>query len=301
MFTHIKNYIRHPQVFKLVLLERISPLLSTETYLRWRWMVKMGYPLPLDNPQTFNEKLQWLKVHDHNPLYSTMVDKYRVKEYVAQKLGAEYVVPLLGVWDRAEDIDWDCLPQRFVLKCTHDSSGLVICKDKSKLDRRKTVKKLGKALKVNYFNKSREWPYKNVQRKIIAEQFLEDTHGGDLADYKIHCFNGVPKVILVCKDRFTEHGLTEDFFSDKWEHLDVKRPHHPQAGHDIDTPAELQEMLRCASELAKDIPFVRVDFYTANNKVYFGELTFFPAGGMVKFEPEEWDYKLGSWTKLPLQ
>ncbi len=425
-----------------------------DVYLSRMFKAKVGYTLNLAFPKTFNEKLQWLKLHDRKPTYTTMVDKYAVKDYVASIIGEQYIIPTLGVWDNFDDIDFDALPNQFVLKCTHDSGGLVICKDKSKLDIKKAKKKINKSLHRNYYYMLREWPYKNVKPRIIAEKYMEDhstselrdykffcfggiakcykvdfdrfishkanyfTPDGDLMklgeeicppdfdkaipapenldrmkefaeklsaempflradfydvdgqvyfgeltfypasgfgkfiyegndellgswiklpgkygggycliykdvlcvldtaksdevqnvderqnrsldDYKIHSFNGEPKVILVCRDRFSELGLTEDFFDQEWHHFDVQREKHPNSGESISRPKELDKMLELARILSKDMPFLRSDFYTIGGKVYFGELTFFPASGFERFVPESFDKELGGWIKLP--
>lgn len=273
--------------------------LSDKCYLTLLYIASFRKFPNWKNPQTFNEKLQWLKLYNRNPLYSTLVDKYEVKRYVAKKIGEEYIIPTLGVWDSFEDIDFNSLPNQFVLKCTHDSGGLVIVKDKSNLDVNAAKEKIEKSLKRNFFWQGREWPYKNVKPRIIAEKYMSDIDDTQLTDYKVHNFNGIPKVILVCRDRYSESGLTEDFYNVKWEHLDITRPGHAQSLTITECPKELDEILRLSKLLAKDIPFVRSDFYIINGKEYFGELTFFPASGMKPFEPKEWDYKLGSWIELP--
>lgn len=273
--------------------------ISDEEYLLRKFSAIMGCQLPLDKPKSFNEKLQWLKLYDRRPEYTEMVDKYKVRKYISEKLGAEYLVPLLGVWDDPEKIDFDALPERFVMKCNHNSGlGMCICEDKKQLNISKVKKELHKGLKQDYYLTGREWPYKNVPRKIIAEQFLQSDEGG-LTDYKIHCFNGEPKLILVCKDRFSNTGLTEDFFSEHWEHLDLRRPKHPNSKQPIPMPDELSEMLGLAKKLSVDIPFLRVDFYIVEHRIYFSELTFFPASGFERFEPERWDKTLGDWLILP--
>ena len=254
----------------------------------------------INNPKTFNEKLQWLKLHDRRPEYTIMVDKYKVRDYIKEKLGEEYLIPLLGVWDHPRKIDFDVLPRQFVLKCNHNSGlGMCICKDKSVLNIRRVRAGLRRGLRQDYYLTGREWPYKNVPRKIIAEQFMR-SDGGGLTDYKVHCFNGEPKLILVCKDRFSKTGLTEDFFTVRWEHLDMRRPTHPNALNEIAKPAELSEMLALAKKLSEGIPFLRVDFYIIEHRIYFSELTFFPASGFEKFVPEEWDAVLGSCLQLPV-
>jgi len=262
--------------------------------------MRVGYKLNLDNPQTFNEKLQWLKLHNRRPEYTQMVDKVEAKKFVADIIGEDHIIPTLAVYNRVEDIDFDALPDKFVLKCTHDSGGIVVCKDKSKLDKKAALVKLKRGLSRNYYYQNREWPYKNVKPRIIAEQYMSNGGEEELVDYKVHNFNGTPEVILVCRDRYKETGLTEDFFSRQWEHLDISRPDHPQAAKLASRPRELEEMLRLSEMLSKDIPFVRTDFYTIDNKVYFGELTFFPSSGMKSFIPEEWDKTFGDWIKLPV-
>lgn len=254
-----------------------------------------------DNPTTFNEKLQWLKLHDRKPEYTVMVDKFRVREYIAERIGERYLIPLIGVWDSPDEIDFDALPNQFVMKCNHNSGlGMCICTDKSILDIKKVKKSLAHGLKQDYYLTGREWPYKDVPRKIIAEQFLKGDDGG-LTDYKIHCFNGVPKFILVCRDRFTASGLREDFYTPEWDLMPVKRPNIPQAKIPMKRPDKLDEMLALASELSKDIPFLRVDFYYVEGKILFSELTFFPASGFAPFEPNAWDKTFGDWLELPGQ
>lgn len=260
---------------------------------------KFGKQLDLNNPKTFNEKLQWIKLNDHNPQYTILVDKVLARQYVAEKIGKQYLIPLIGVWDSPDDIDFNLLPNQFVLKCNHNSGlGMCICTDKSKLDKDKAKKELFRGLRQNYYLTWREWPYKNVPRKIIAEQYLE-APGNDLPDYKFHCFNGRVKLILVCRNRFGKSGMTEDFFDEDWRHLDIKRPGHENAAETIQRPEKLEEMIALAEKLSQNIPFLRVDFYYVNNRIYFGELTFFPASGFTKFVPEQWDTILGSYLQLP--
>lgn len=412
-------------------------------FLQMIFKASTGKDLNLENPQTFNEKLQWLKIYDRKPQYTIMVDKYAVKGYVADIIGAEYIIPTLGVWNCFDEIDFSVLPEQFVLKCTHDSGGIVICKDKSTFDVKAARKKLNFFMKRNYFAQNREWPYKNVPHRIIAEQYMVDnavselrdykffcfggvckcmkvdfdrfvehranyydvrgnllnlgeticppdpqknivlpanmdkmivfaeklsqempflrvdfydvngkiyfgeltfypasgfgtfindewdaklgewielseTHGeylllakefiirlqmknesGELKDYKIHCFNGEPKLTLVCSDRFSPTGLREDFFDENWCHLPIKRPNHPNSDTSINKPINFERMKEFAGVLSKGIPFVRVDFYEINGQLYFGELTFFPASGFVNFEPDKWNFELGRWLELP--
>lgn len=271
--------------------------LDDETYLRLMYWCRFHRKLNLKNPVTFNEKLQWLKLHNRRPEYTEMVDKYLAKKYVAERIGEEYIIPTLGVYDKFDEIDFNALPDQFVLKCTHDSGGLVICQDKAKLDIAAAKRKIEKCLKRNYYYAGREWPYKNVKPRIIAEEYLQEVDSEDVNDYKIHCFNGVPKLILVCSNRFSAKGLCEDFYTNDWHHINVKRPDHPN-GEVLKKPAELDKMLELSGMLAKEIPFLRVDFYISNHRVYFGELTFYPAGGFSRFVPECFDKKFGDWLEI---
>lgn len=284
-------------LFKVLGRLRLTRLLSDRQYMTIYYWLKFGEKIDLSDPKGFNEKLQWLKLHDRKPEYTRMVDKLLVKDYVAEQIGSGGIIPTLGVWDSFDQIDFDSLPDRFVLKCTHDSGGIVICKDKASFDREAARKKLNRSMARNYYYGSREWPYKNVEKKILAEAYLSDGQNADLPDYKFHCFNGEPKVVLVCRDRYSL--MTEDFFTPDWQHLDMKRPNHPIAKTPIPAPSRLEEMCRLARQLSKDVPFLRVDFYEVNGVVYFGELTFFPASGFGIFEPPQWDRTLGDWLTLP--
>ena len=273
--------------------------LSDERYLRIAYRIEMGYPLNLDNPQTFNEKLQWLKLYDRHPEYTQMVDKLGAKEYVSDVIGEEYIIPTLGVWEKVEDIDFESLPEQFVLKCTHDSGGLVICKDKRNLDYRAARNKLKSCLKHNYYWGQREWPYKNVVPRIMAEEYMEDQTSHELRDYKFFCFNGVMKALFIATDRQTKGEETKfDFFDAEFRHLDIKNG-HPNAEVPPAKPVMFEKMKILAERLSEGIPHLRVDFYEVNGKIYFGELTFSHWSGMVPFDPEEWDFRFGEWITLP--
>ena len=269
-----------------------------EEYLKKLFYASMGKTLNLDNPQTFNEKLQWLKLYNRRPEYTTMVDKYEVRKYIAQKLGTEYLIPLLGVWDTPEEIDFNKLPDKFVLKCNHNSGlGMYICKDKSKMDVRKVKKELWKGLKQDYYLTGREWPYKNVKRKIIAEKYMEDDAVHELRDYKFFCFGGQVKCFKIDYDRFVDHHA--NYFDKEGKLLEFGEAICPPVyDRKIDLPKSLSKMVEFAEKLTKEMPFLRVDFYDVNGKVYFGELTFFPASGLGRFIPEEWDLKMGEWIPL---
>lgn len=273
--------------------------LSDEKYLKKLFRISMGRNLNLREPKTYNEKLQWLKLYDRKPIYTTMVDKYAVKEYVAEKIGEEYIIKTIGVYDKFEEIDFEKLPNKFVMKCTHDSGGLVICRDKSKLDVEKAKKKIKKSLKRNYYLHGREWPYKDVKPRIIIEEYMEDKETQELRDYKFFCFDGEVKALFIATDRANEKEETKfDFFDAEFKHLPFTNG-HPNAKEEPKKPEKFEEMKKLAAELSKGIPQVRVDFYEVNGKIYFGELTFSHWGGMKPFEPEEWDYTFGSWIKLP--
>ena len=271
-------------------------LMSDKQYLTVLYRYSMGREMNWDSPKSFNEKLQWLKIYDRNPEYSTMVDKYAVKKYVADKIGEPFIIPTLGVWKRFEEIDFDALPQKFVLKCTHDSGGLVICRDKSTFDKTAAHKKIERCLKRNFYYLGREWPYKNVPPRIIAEPLMEDEEGEDLKDYKLMCFGGKVKCSFVCSAR--SQGLKVTFFDKQWQKLPFER-HYPASEENIPCPKTYDEMVRLAEILSEGIPFVRVDFYEIKGKPYFGELTFYPGSGIEEFRPETWDYTLGSWIELP--
>ena len=297
--SKIYNMILNPNRLILALLHRSSKLWPDKLFLQFKFRLVMGSKLNLKNPKTFNEKLQWLKLYNRKPEYTTMVDKYAVKEYVASKIGEEYIIPTLGVWDTPNEIDWDSLPDQFVLKTTHGGGGcgVVICKDKSSFDRDSAKAILESSLKSDIYWHYREWPYKNVPKRIIAEKYMTDG-GKDLEDYKVHNFNGIPRVVLVCRERFKDSPMIDDFYSESWEMLDIKRPGHPNSSEPMECPEKLEEMLRLSRVLSNDIPFLRVDFYVINNRVYFGELTFYPASGMSRFEPNMWDLTFGCWLNL---
>lgn len=269
---------------------------SDERYLRLMYRMYLGKRLNLKNPRTFNEKLQWIKLYDRRPEYTMMVDKYAVREHVAKVLGEAYLIPLLGVWDDPEEIDFDTLPTQFVLKCNHNSgTGMCICKNKAKLDIEKVKAELRKGLAQNYYLSGREWPYKNIKRRIIAEKFMVDDSGG-LQDYKVLCFNGEPKLIQIHKGRFQNH--TQDFYDTQWKRHEIYQG-VPMSKTDMDKPAFLEQMLEVSKTLSAGIPHVRVDWYYVDGQLYFGELTFFDASGFYAFEPEFWDQQLGDWIQLP--
>lgn len=272
--------------------------LNDKKYLQKIFEARVGYPLNLDNPRTFNEKLQWLKLYNRRPEYTMMVDKFEVKKYVASKIGEEHVIPTLGVWNSVDEIDFDKLPNQFVLKCTHDSGGLVICRDKNTLDINHAKELLNKYMKRDFYMVWREWPYKNVPHRIIAEKYMEDS-SGELRDYKFFTFNGEPKVLFIATERTCENSETKfDFYDMDFNHLDITNG-HPNSDNYIEKPESFEEMKKYAKILSQNIPHLRVDFYEVNGKVYFGELTFYHWSGFVPFEPNKWDYTFGDWLALP--
>lgn len=298
LWVRFRKTLKHPKyAFLRLVTGNHFEWMSDEDFLKMLFQVHMDRKLDLDNPKTFNEKLQWLKIHDRKPEYITMVDKYAAKKYVADIIGEEYIIPTLGKWDKFDDIDFNALPNQFVLKCNHDSGGLVIVKDKSKLDKVAAKKKLEQHLLRNAYWVYREWPYKDVKPCIIAEKYIENGENG-LIDYKIHCFNGEPKFVIVFRDRFGKDGMTDDFFDINWQHLPVSRPGHPFSKESIPKPENFNLMLDLARKLSNGIKFLRVDFYNIKGKIYFGELTFSPAAGMSPFEPEEWDRTFGDWIRI---
>ena len=273
--------------------------LSDEEFIREKFKEDTGKEPNLENPQTFNEKLQWLKLYDRQEKYTMLVDKYRVKQYITEKIGAEYVIPVVGgPWKSADEIELDSLPKQFVLKCNHDCGSVVVCRDKDSFDLSAARKKLNAALQKNYFWVGREWPYKNVEPCIFAEAYMEDPTDQELRDYKFFCFHGQPKLIFIATDRGNESVETKfDFFDMEFNHLDIRNG-HPNAEVTPHKPHNFDVMKALAEKLSQGIPHVRVDFYEVDNKIYFGEMTFFHWGGMVVWEPEEWDERLGTWLDI---
>ena len=298
-FDYISQYIREPRNVLIGLLNHMGHLFSDRCFLQCQYYLHMGKKLDLKHPQTFNEKLQWLKLYDRNPLYTTLVDKYAVKEYVAEKIGLEYIIPTLGVWDSFDDIDFDQLPNQFVLKTTHGggSTGVVVCKDKRGFDIASAKEKLNKSMHANIYDTLREWPYKNVKRRILAEQYIEDKTVGELADYKFFCFDGKVKALFVGTERGSG-DVKFDYYDADYNHLDLIQ-YHPMSSHPLPKPQHFELMKELAAKLSKGIPHLRVDLYECNGHVDFGELTFYHHGGIVPFHPESWDYTFGSWLKLP--
>lgn len=275
----------------------IGKWIGDRTYIKWEYFSGMGKFPNLKNPRTFNEKLQWLKLNDIHPEYTQMVDKGKVKDYVSQRIGENHIIPSYGVWDSFDDIDFEKLPNQFVLKTTHDSGGVVVIKDKKTMDVEKVRRVMEKSLKRRFFYEHREYPYKNVKPRILAEKFMVDESGTELKDYKFFCFDGEPKMLFVATDRPFDTRF--DFYDTEFRHLPVKQG-HPLATKEIRKPEAFEEMLEISRKLSQGMRHVRVDLYNINGKIFFGELTFFHFSGNVPFEPEEWDYKIGEWLSLPM-
>lgn len=298
----LKACANNPGFIRFIALNKLGYYKNKDAkYLQDLYKLRIGKTLDLDNPKSFNEKIQWLKLYDKNPIYTELVDKYRVKEYVSSKIGAQYIIPTIGVWDSANEIDFQNLPEEFVLKCNHNSGGIYICKNKELLSDNEIEKirlDMNRFLKQDYYINWREWPYKDVKRKIIAEPFMKDNDSDELIDYKFMCFNGNVKCSFTCTERFSEDGLKVTFFDRDWNVMPFER-HYPKSKKIISKPVNYDLMIKFSEVLSKDIPFVRMDFYEINGRLFFGEYTFYPGSGFEEFSPEHWDNVLGSWLTLP--
>jgi hypothetical protein len=274
----------------------LSKLVPDKIYVQRRFSKKLGRKINLQNPVKFNDKINWLKLNDRRDEYTMMADKYEVRKYVSDTIGEEYLIPIIGVWDKPEDIDFDSLPEQFVLKCTHDSASVIICKDKSGFDRQEAIEKLNYSMKINYYWYSREWVYKNIKPRVIAEKYMVDETRSELKDYKVYDFNGKPEIIQVDFGRFVHHE--RNLYSTEWKYINeqIEYPKNPKV--QIDKPERLDLMLELASKLSKGIPFVRTDFYSIGDRLYFGEMTFYPEAGFARFESEGFEKKLGDMIKL---
>lgn len=274
--------------------------MSDKKYIEYQWKKRMGGTINWDSPSTFCEKLQWLKLNYHNPILHTLVDKYEVKKVVAEKIGKDYVIPCIGSWDKADDIDISKLPNQFVLKCTHDSGSIVICKDKSTFDLKAAKKKLQGALKNDYYLTWREWGYKDVKRKIIAEPYIDSLGHPESIEYKLTCINGIVRVITVCEG--IAHAelsqRTNDHYDKEWNRQDWYAFYEP-SGKNWEKPQQMDDIVAFSEKLSEGLPQVRVDWYVVDGKPLFGEMTFYTWSGFIKFEPASWDKIMGDWLKLP--
>jgi len=301
----LMHYLKNPKKWYAFFASRgLLNKMSDERFLKIAFNANLGKKLNLEDPKSFNEKLQWIKIHDRKPLYTELVDKFEVRKHVAEVIGQEHLISLVGgPWTTFDEIDFDKLPQQFVLKCTHDSGGLVICRDKAKLDKQKAREKIEKSLKTNYFWQSREWPYKNAKPRIIAEQYMEDENEAKgLTDYKFFCFNSEPRMIYISQGLEDHATASISFYDLNGEQMPFCRDDFKPIEGNIKLPCNFLEMTETARRLAEkvDCPFVRIDLYSIRGKMYFSEVTFSPCGGMVPFNPATWDDELGKWIELPI-
>lgn len=298
----IVNYFKYPNRLLLGLIKKTYFLYSDSLFLRMRFRLEYGKKLHLKEPKRYNEKLQWLKLYDRNPEYTQMVDKVLAKSFVSKRIGSQYVIPCLGVWESFDEIDFNKLPNQFVLKTNHSggNTGVVICKDKSTFDRVHAKEKLNASLRINPYILSKEWPYKNIHKRIFAEEYKVDETTGELRDYKFFCFNGKVKGLFVGTERQkVGTDVKFDFFDENYNHLPIMQGHE-NAQVIPEKPITFDLMKTLAEQLSKDIPHVRVDLYEANGSVYFGEMTFYHFSGLVSFVPDEWDYRIGDLIDLSL-
>ena len=301
ILNKIYRNLNNPYAFIIFSLNftKLANLLPDKLYLQLLFRRVMGQKLNLDNPQTFNEKLNWLKLYDRKPEYSRMVDKYEAKKYVASIIGEEYIIPTYGVWNTFDDINFELLPNQFVLKCTHDSGSVIICRDKNTFDFDNAKKRINKALKRNLYLLGREWVYKDIKPRIIAEKLMTEKKRESINDYKFFCFDGTPKCLFIATDRHLgDEHVKFDFYDSQFNHLDIVQLHE-QSGKEIEKPLSFNEMLILSGLLSKGIPHVRIDFYEINGHPYFGEFTFYHHGGTIPFKTKEWDLILGTWINLP--
>lgn len=280
------------------LFRKLSRLIPDRIYLQIVYFKHFRRFINFNNPKTFNEKIQWLKLNYRNEEYTKLVDKYRVKQYITKLIGEEYVIPTLGVWNNVDDIDFKSLPEKFVLKCNNDSGGIVICKNKKDFDEAKAKSFLKERLKNNGYWYGREWPYKNVKPCIIAEKYMEDSISKDIKDYKFFCFNGSMEFFDIDIDRFIEHRA--NYYDRNGNFLPFGKTYcPPDYTKKIEMPKNLDKMIELAETISHNTVLSRIDFYEIDGQVYFGEITFYPGSVFSPFTDEKWDYKLGDMIDLP--
>ncbi|MDO4811338.1 MAG: ATP-grasp fold amidoligase family protein [Eubacteriales bacterium] len=273
--------------------------LPESEYLKKLYQLKVGKELDLENPQRFTEKIQWLKLYDRNPVYTKMQDKYLVREIIEKKIGSQYMIPLLGVWDRVEDIDFDQLPEQFVLKCNHDCASAVICRDKASLDIKAAKAKLKQCLERVYGASGIEWAYRDIPRKIIAEKYMQNGDELTLTDHKFYCFDGEVKMVMLTSGTAHTDERRRVTLDPQFRRIPVCKKNDVNSPEPYEVPKCLDEMIALVEKIAEGIPFVRVDFYVIGGHPYFGEVAFYPDGGFIEFAPTEWEQKLGEWIQLP--
>ena len=289
--------------FRILAAKGVYKNMPDEEYLKKLYKAHFGKELNLENPQTYNEKLQWLKLYYRRPDYTMMADKLAVRPYIAEKIGEEHLVPLLGVWESADDIDFDALPEQFVLKCNHNSGlGLCICKDKSTLNIKKVRSELEKGLKQDFFTVSREWQYKDIPHRILAEKYLKDEKQNEksgIINYKVTCFNGEPKYIYVSSNIEGKKNDRLSLLTPEWENAPFTHKRYKPFDTLPPKPLNYDKMLEYSRILSETIPCLRVDFYEVGGQLYFSELTFNTAGGFTQYSPDESGALIGSWLTLP--
>lgn len=300
MFRKIINNLKNPRRIILTLgIRGFLSWLSDRQYLKLSYRILTGKRLNLKKPILFSEKIQWLKLYDRRKEYIQFVDKYVVRKYISETLGEEYLIPLINVYDSVNDINWDELPEKFVIKCTHGSGSNIVCTDKEILNKEKAKKNLKNWMRLNWYWFGREWPYKNIKPRIIIEEFLPTKNNELPADYKFYCFNGEPLYCQVIRGR--GNNETIDFFDTEWNKMPFNGMRNlPMSNDNIEKPEHYSTMLELSKTLSKGIPFIRVDFYYVNKKIYFGELTLYPTSGYGEFKPKEWNEKLGNLMKIDL-
>ena len=293
--------LANPKSLKMVLLKSFGKNIPDEKYLKMLYKLKTGHELNLDYPKTYTEKIQWLKLYDRRPEYTKMQDKYAVREFIKETIGEEYLIPLLGVWDRADDIDFDALPDQFVIKCNHDCASVIICRDKSTFDKAEAKRHLQDCLQKSYYPDGREWAYRDIKPKIIAEKYMQDSNEKTLTDYKFFCFSGIARLVLVTSGPAHTPERRVDFYDIDFNSLPIKRGEMSGSGHAaaIKKPKGFDSLVQLAEKLSAGIPFVRMDFYLIEGHPFFGEVAFYPSGGMAEFKPYEWEERVGSWIILP--
>lgn len=300
MTNKIIKAIKDPKLAILYLLcLKFFRILPDKLYTKIKYRVIMGKPINFKNITTFNEKMQWLKLYDRKPFYTTLADKYQVRKYIEETIGVDYLIPLLGVYNGYDEIDFQALPNEFVLKPNHTSGDIYICKNKSKIDHEKLKKEIKKWLKRRYYWVHREWLYKDIKPLIICEKYITDGEGSDLKDYKFMCFNGKAKCVVVCSERSSKTGLKMDFYDMDWNIMPFT-VYSDGSGKLTPKPKNFEKMVQLAEKLSAGLFLLRVDFYEVKEQLFLGELTFYHAAGVGKFTPEEYDYVLGSWLDLPI-
>lgn len=296
---YLRKILKEPEMAGIYFMVLTARLWPAELYLKCYYYLHLHEWPNLKHPRNFNEKLNWLKLHDRNPLYTKLADKCEVKKYVAEKIGSDKVIPLLGVWDHFDEIDFDKLPDQFVLKCTHDSGGFRICKDRNSFDHEEARRFFDKELRKNFYWNKREWVYKDIKPRIIAEPYIDSLGKPESFEYKLTCMNGVCKVFTLCTGiAHSDFELrTNDNYDRDFNHLPWYA-YYKNSKKPVQIPPQANEMIEYAEKLSEGIPQVRVDFYIINDKVYFGEMTFYTWAGIIEFTPPEWNDIMGSWLEL---